>query len=48
MGLCSDVAFDEHTKPQSLLDFEAKTRAILKENLAHMIHLQILPKGTKI
>lgn len=48
MGLCSDVAFDEHTKPQSLLDFEAKTRAILKENLAHMIHLQILPKETKI
>ena len=48
MGLCSDVAFDEHTKPQSLLDFECKIRAILKENLARMIHLQILPKETKI
>lgn len=44
MGLYSDVAFDDHVKTQSMLAFESKIRDVLKENVARMIQLQILPK----
>ena len=44
MGLYSDVSFNnDYIKTQSMLAFETKIREVLKENIAQMIQLQILP-----
>lgn len=44
MGLYSDVSFNnDYIKTQSMLAFETKIREALKENIAQMVQLQILP-----